>query len=261
MQTLDLLADATRLIGPVLAPSGAAYTTAVITDFNLTLNGATAPLAHPSQVVHSHNGHYLLTIDEARISAEGGLEISMNKDGYFMTVHRYQVLDPESIASQATLLLIKSHTDLLGGPPVGSVLFVDSGEYYCTRSDLELIFGVANIGKWADLDNANNSTFIANRITTMIALAHEMTNDALRAGAYVVPIASPVPYAVSYHTACLAGVLLYESRGEVDSEDENGNHRLTPFRRRWDAFIKKLLGQGIVIDAPKVSRTSAPAVY
>jgi hypothetical protein len=126
---------------------------------------------------------------------------------------------------------------------------------------MELIFGIANVTKWADLNNTSDTSFITNRITTMIALAHEMTNDTLRAGAYTVPVVSPIPYSLSYHTACLAGVLLYESRGEVDSEDENGNHRLTPFRRRWDAYMKKVLGQGIVLNASKSNASSAPAVY
>jgi hypothetical protein len=260
MQWLPLLETSVRLIGPVLAPSGAAYTGASVGNFNKTLNGVTSALAAPSQIVHSHNGHYLMTLDDAHVTAEGGLEISLNLDGFFMTVHRYQVCDPANIAMQATILEIKAKTELLGGPPLGSVLFVDTGDYYCTRSDVELAFGVANVTKWADLNNTGNSTFITNRITTMIALAYEMTNDALRAGSYVVPIVAPIPYALSYHTACLAGVLLYESRGEVDSEDENGNHRLTPFRRRWDAFIKGLLGQRVILNAPKSTTTSAPSV-
>lgn len=260
MQTLYLLETATRLIGPVLSPAGSAFTTMAIANLNVTLNGSTAVMSAPSQVVHSHNGYYLLTIDNDLLSAEGGLEISINLAGHFMTLHRYQVVDPANIALQATLLEIQTKTNLLGGPPVGSVLFVDSGIYYCTRSDLELVFGVANVTKWADLDNNGDGTFITNRITTMIALANEMTNDALRAGAYAVPVASPIPHALSYHTACLAGVLLYESRGEADTEDENGNHRLTPFRRRWDAFIKKVLGQGVVLNAIRNTATSAPSV-
>ena len=140
------------------------------------------------------------------------------------------------------------------------MLLVNSGAYYCTRQDVELVFGTKNVIAWADLDNEADATFIEDRITTIIALAHELTNDALREGAYTIPIVAPVPTSLTYNVAGLAGVLLYESRGAVDAESDDGTHRLTPFRKRWDTYIKNLLGRKMVISAPRSVTNNAPSV-
>lgn len=162
---------------------------------------------------------------------------------------------------QAQLDAIETKTALLNPAPTGSILLVDSGDYYCTRQDVELVFGQSNVAKWADVDNESDLTFIEDRITTMIALAHEQTNDALRQGGYTVPVEAPRPASLTYNVAALAGVLLYEARGAADSENDNGVHRLTPFRNRWEKYIKQLLSQQIRIDATRQNSTTAPQVY
>lgn len=184
-------------------------------------------------------------------------EIMMNSSvqGLHAYVNQFyvRVIEPMDV--------ILSKVLLLNSAPTGSVLIVSSGTYYCTRTDVELVFGRNNVLKWADLDGDEDDDFIENRITTMIALAHEQTNDALRAGGYIVPVADPVPTSLSYQVAALAGVLLYESRGAIDSENDDGTHRLTPFRRRWAAYIKDLLGQRVIINASKAVASNAPQVY
>lgn len=184
-------------------------------------------------------------------------EITMNSSvqGLHDYVNQFyvRVIEPMDV--------ILSKVLLLNPAPTGSVLIVSSGAYYCTRTDVELVFGQTNVLKWADLDNSGNSSFITNRITTMIALAHEQTNDALRAGGYNVPILAPIPTTLAYQVASLAGVLLYESRGAIDSESEDGTHRLTPFRKRWSGFIKDVLGQRIQLSAKRSNASNAPAVY
>ena len=157
--------------------------------------------------------------------------------------------------------LIQNKTDLLNPAPTGSVLLVDSGEFYCTRQDVELIFGKSSVRTWADVDNEGDEDFISDRILTMIALAHEQTNDGLRNGGYVVPFTPPRPASLTYNVAALAGVLLYESRGAIDADNEDGTHRLTPYRKRWDKYIKQLLSQQVRIDATRQNATTAPAVY
>lgn len=157
--------------------------------------------------------------------------------------------------------VIQNKTDLLNPAPTGSVLLVDSGEFYCTRQDVELIFGKSSVRTWADVDNEGDEDFISDRILTMIALAHEQTNDGLRNGGYVVPFTSPRPASLTYNVAALAGVLLYESRGAIDADNEDGTHRLTPYRKRWDKYIKQLLSQQVRIDATRQNATTAPAVY
>ena len=170
-----------------------------------------------------------------------------------------------TLANQVLILgqldVIQNKTDLLNPAPTGSVLLVDSGEFYCTRQDVELIFGKSSVRTWADVDNEGDEDFISDRILTMIALAHEQTNDGLRNGGYVVPFTSPRPASLTYNVAALAGVLLYESRGAIDADNEDGTHRLTPYRKRWDKYIKQLLSQQVRIDATRQNATTAPAVY
>ena len=170
-----------------------------------------------------------------------------------------------TLANQVLILgqldLIQNKTDLLNPAPTGSVLLVDSGEFYCTRQDVELIFGKSSVRTWADVDNEGDEDFISDRILTMIALAHEQTNDGLRNGGYVVPFTPPRPASLTYNVAALAGVLLYESRGAIDADNEDGTHRLTPYRKRWDKYIKQLLSQQVRIDATRQNATTAPAVY
>jgi len=170
-----------------------------------------------------------------------------------------------TLANQVLILgqldVIQNKTDLLNPAPTGSVLLVDSGEFYCTRQDVELIFGKSSVRTWADVDNEGDEDFISDRILTMIALAHEQTNDGLRNGGYVVPFTPPRPASLTYNVAALAGVLLYESRGAIDADNEDGTHRLTPYRKRWDKYIKQLLSQQVRIDATRQNATTAPAVY
>lgn len=161
----------------------------------------------------------------------------------------------------STLNQILDKVNLLNPAPTGSVLLVDSGDYYCTRQDVELVFGQRNVVTWADIDNEGDVDFIEDRVTTMIALAHELTNDALRQGGYELPFIAPKPLSLSYNVAALAGVLLYEARGATDSESDNGTHRLTPFRNRWDKYIKQLLSQQVKLDATRQNTTTAPQVY
>lgn len=180
-------------------------------------------------------------------------------------------LGPSSLGGDATsanqlqileqLDVIQGKTDLLNPAPTGSVLLVDSGEYYCTRQDVELVFGMTSVITWADVDNTGNMDFIDDRVTTMIALAHEQTNDALRQGGYALPFAAPRPASLTYNVAALAGVLLYESRGAIDSDSEDGTHRLSSFRKRWEKYIKQLLSQQVRLDATRQNATTAPAVY
>ena len=170
-----------------------------------------------------------------------------------------------TLANQVLILgqldVIQNKTDLLNPAPTGSILLVDSGEFYCTRQDVELIFGKSSVRTWADVDNEGDEDFISDRILTMIALAHEQTNDGLRNGGYVVPFTPPRPASLVYNVAALAGVLLYESRGAIDADNEDGTHRLTPYRKRWDKYIKQLLSQQVRIDATRQNATTAPAVY
>lgn len=122
--------------------------------------------------------------------------------------------------------------------PVGSYLLTVSGAFLCLRSDVELIYGVKNTAKWADIDNEGNATFITNRISTMIALADNMMRNALADGAYNMPeVGDTIPPQLVYHTAALAGVLLYESRGALEAEDGTSDHIYSFMKQSVQRFI------------------------
>jgi hypothetical protein len=92
MQFLKQSTAATVEVGPVLDADGNAYTSAVIGDFNITKNGATAALAAAATATHSHNGTYLVALTTGNTDTLGRLSISMNKATYGMTIFRYEVL-------------------------------------------------------------------------------------------------------------------------------------------------------------------------
>ena len=92
MQVLKQSTTATILVGPVLDADGAAYTAAVIGDFNITKNGSTAALAAAATATHSHNGMYLIALTTGNTDTLGRLDVSMNNTSYAMTNHRYEVL-------------------------------------------------------------------------------------------------------------------------------------------------------------------------
>jgi hypothetical protein len=92
MQLLRQSTAATRLVGPVLDSGGTAFTTAVIGDFSVTKNGTTTAMASPATATHVHNGCYAIALTTGNTDTLGGLDISCNKSGYAMSVHRYQVV-------------------------------------------------------------------------------------------------------------------------------------------------------------------------
>lgn len=98
---------------------------------------------------------------------------------------------------------------------------------YSARSDIEDVFGVDNVDKWADLDNDANATKITNRIARAIVVADEKVNAALRGGAIDVPV-SGSSVLITNNAAILAGVWLYDARGvaEYDAATKDAQHQL-----------------------------------
>ena len=102
MQVLKQSTTATILVGPVLDADGAAYTAAVIGDFNITKNGSTAAMASAATATHSHNGMYLIALTTGNTDTLGRLDVSMNKATYGMTNHRYEVLSANQFDALVT---------------------------------------------------------------------------------------------------------------------------------------------------------------
>ena len=99
---------------------------------------------------------------------------------------------------------------------------------YSARSDVEDVFGVDNVAKWADLDADADATKIANRITRAIAAGDAKIDQRFRSSQYAVPLVPGTSgdVVVTDWSARLAGVWLYESRG-TNEMDQKGR----PFNR------------------------------
>lgn len=103
---------------------------------------------------------------------------------------------------------------------------------YCTRSDIEDRFGVNNVADWADLDNDEDATKIANRITRSITWASAEIDDHAAVSNYTIPLADSggsTPTTVEHLAAVLAGIWLYEARGDADRD---GRHRFK-YDKAW----------------------------
>lgn len=88
-----------------------------------------------------------------------------------------------------------------------------------TRAMVEMIYGAANVARWADADNLDNQTTITNRIAWAIYRADLYVEGKLSL-LYTVPM-NPIPALVSEWIAERAGIELYISpRGLVEGSDE-----------------------------------------
>ena len=133
---------------------------------------------------------------------------------------------------------------------------------YCTRDDIEDLFGPLNVAKWADLDNSQVAETIAARIERAIAVATDRIDSRLRNGPYRLPVSNPQETLVNL-CAQLAGVWLYESRGVQDFSPETGlpMHRLRWHVEKAEETINDLLSGKLRLESATVGTgTTAPIV-
>lgn len=133
---------------------------------------------------------------------------------------------------------------------------------YCTRSDIEALFGKANVAKWADVDNDQDADAIGDRIDQAIAVATARIDDRLRNGPYTLPIAGS-PATLTNLAVQLAGVWLYESRGVQDFSPDTGFpvHRLRWHSEQAEKTLNDLLSGKLRLNATLVGNgTTAPIV-
>lgn len=120
---------------------------------------------------------------------------------------------------------------------------------YCTRAQIEAVFGVSEVQKWADLDedadgDANDADVVA-RIARAIAVASAEIDDFVRGMPYVTPLADAdgnTPTTIENIAATMAGVWLYEARGSQDFSPKSGDpyHRLAFKRTEARRFLQQL---------------------
>jgi phage gp36-like protein len=137
-----------------------------------------------------------------------------------------------------------------------------SGIGYCTRMDMESMFGRDNISKWADMENTEDPQLGFTRVSRSIVVATAEIDDSLRKGPYVLPFAVP-PTTIVNLAAALAGVWLYESRGIEDFDDATGRpiHRLSAHKDMALRILSDLRANTRTIDAPTTSRSGVDSPF
>ena len=96
---------------------------------------------------------------------------------------------------------------------------------YCTRSDIEDMYGAKNVAKYADLDNDADTTAIAARIARAIEAVGAEIDDVMRCCAYRLPLeteSGTTPTSIKYLAASMAGIWLYEARGGEEYDPRSG---------------------------------------
>lgn len=134
---------------------------------------------------------------------------------------------------------------------------------YCTTSDLQRLFGAANVTAWSDLSGSGEMD--ADRIDAAIAYADAYLNDRFGGSRYAVPLVGSGGALVQVVdlAARLAGAWLYESRagagptvaGAGDWSDELAGHR-----RYVERQINRYLSGLDQLPARRVDDRSAPFV-
>ena len=90
---------------------------------------------------------------------------------------------------------------------------------YISRSDVETVFGVANVAKWSDKDR-DNAEVNADNVAAAIAEAEAEIDDRFRSSRYVVPLTGTTGtlYTVKQWASRLTGFILYSSRGLAERD-------------------------------------------
>jgi hypothetical protein len=92
---------------------------------------------------------------------------------------------------------------------------------YCDQGDVENVFGVSNVAAWSNLDNTRSDADVM-RIAAALVYAVSEIDDFFRGGPYAVPLVVNSGTTVATWAAKLAGIWLYDSRGQLDSIVDGG---------------------------------------
>lgn len=130
---------------------------------------------------------------------------------------------------------------------------------YCARSDIEHFFGADNVAKWADLDNDQDETKIADRITKAITYAQAELDSRMMGGMYTVPFTTAHPV-ITELTAKLAAIGLYGPHGLIETTSEEGIDKMAPHRKFVRMTIKEILSGQRNINMPRACLSSGPVV-
>jgi len=128
---------------------------------------------------------------------------------------------------------------------------------YIAQSNIEAVFGAANVQVWSQLDPSLVTTDAA-RVASSINYAEATVEDRFRGGAYAIPF-SGASYVLTDWCAKLAGVWLYESRGlrvEAGADNPMAGHR----ERVMEEIDTYVAGQRRLPLTPADSTPNSPSV-
>ena len=138
--------------------------------------------------------------------------------------------------------------------------------YYANRQDIELIFGISNTSKWADVDNNADPVFIDARICWALQGAEAYLNDMLNGGPHTIPIVrmsdGKFPTQLIVECARKAGTILYDSRGVTDIDvDGRPQDSLKMHREQTARFISRIhANQMVLTGVPIQTNTPGAAI-
>lgn len=124
-----------------------------------------------------------------------------------------------------------------------------------TESSMNLIFGANNIQKWADVDNDEDAIKIAARIAWALTQATTRVDAMLSTGRYTSYLDDPL---VEDLVARLAGVLLYDSRGITDAEDDE--NPVSKHQAYVDTTLRRIQSGTLKLSTATLAYTNTPGV-
>ena len=116
---------------------------------------------------------------------------------------------------------------------------------YCTRSDIEELYGEANVEQWADLNNTRVPSEITARINQAITDAEGLIEAKFINSPYSLPLTDPV--LPKRWNATLAAVLL--SRGRA--LQSGGGAQMSAAENQVNAQIADALSGKLVLDSTR----------
>jgi phage gp36-like protein len=133
------------------------------------------------------------------------------------------------------------------------------GDYYSKRSDVDLIYGVDNINRWADPENDGNTALITSRLDWANFQAETYLNGRLLTSRYVIPFTKPASQMIVLIAGSLAGMFLYDTRRIVSSD--NTTDEIAQQRKNSEMWIRQILSGQLKILASTGLELTANKAY
>lgn len=122
---------------------------------------------------------------------------------------------------------------------------------YHDREDIESYYGADNVAIWADLDNDQDATKIANRIQTVITRTESFVNSRLRRSRYTIPFSGTIPEEIIEVCSLLSGARLYEPRSNDDFTGDAAQALrmlVSVKQRRAESILRDIITGKLVLD-------------